>query len=328
MSVVDTAEGNEALLRVRIVRADDVANDIILLELLPEQGQSLPLFFAGSHVDVHLPNGLIRQYSLCNSDVERHRYCIAVAKAKSSRGGSSYIHAQIKKGQCIEISKPRNIFPLLDADAYRFIAGGIGITPILSMLYACENAGKRWKLLYCARNRASMAFLPEIIQFTHGQVFVHLDEESNGDNADFASFLENIEEKEHVYCCGPGGLMQAVNGTASDHTRSRFHFEQFSVPQDIESAKFESEGFEVVLRRSARRIWVGPNQSVLEALELEGISVPFSCRDGLCGTCQTKVICGEVDHRDYVLSHDEKAKNESIMICVSRSKSGCLELDL
>lgn len=315
------------LFSVRISAMQSRARDVVELEVASEAGTDLPPFTPGAHIDLHLANGLVRQYSLCNYGESNGTYRIAVGLAELSRGGSSHIHAEFKVGTRLLISAPRNNFPIEpNASGYLFVAGGIGITPILSMLRWCEINKKPWRLLYCTRSRDRAAYLSDIVGLSFAQLIVHCDHEAGGTKADVNAVISTLKPGEHIYCCGPSGLMQAVAHAAESYPEEQVHFEWFT-RSDVHGPT-QSREFNVVLRQSGLTIPVSADQSILEAIEDAGVMVPFGCRDGLCGSCLTHVCSGEPDHRDQVLTDAERKSGTVMMICVSRAKGGQIELDL
>lgn len=314
------------LLRVNGVRAE--ARDIISLELTSPDGALLPAFAPGSHLELHLRNGQIRHYSLLNDPVERHRYVVAVGLAAESRGGSRFIHGSLRQGDTLTVLGPRNNFTLDEqAERYCFVAGGIGITPILSMVRWCISNGKPWRLIYTARNRTRAAFYEELQALDPTRVRFHFNDEHGGSHLAIAALVDSLDKTEQLYCCGPDPLMQAVK-QAGASIAERMHFEWFTAPEPPTQPASDAEGFEVALRRSGRTLRVAEDQSILDALEANGMEVPFSCRAGICRTCETPVCAGTPDHRDHVLSDDERAANDCMLICVSRALTPSLELDL
>ena len=302
---------------------------VAVLELRHPRGEALPRFEPGAHIDVHLPNGLVRQYSLCNApgDEAPDHYLLGVKREDASRGGSQAVHERLWPGQAVRLSVPRNLFRLDPAAGQHvLIAGGIGITPLLSMLAHCERTGLPWSLLYCGRSRASMAFLDALP--TGPQVRVHADDEAAG-LPDLERLLAGLPADAHVYCCGPSPLMDAVarTGEALGLPSSRLHFERFSAPPAPVAAT-ALDHFEVHLARTGLTLPVGPNDSILSVLDAAGVDCPSSCQQGVCGTCRVAVLQGQPDHRDHVLSEAEREANDSLYICVSRSLSPRLVLDL
>jgi len=315
-----------ATLQLVVTDVRSEARDVVVLELRDPQGAALPPFTPGAHLEVYLPNGLIRHYSLCNDPAETDRYCLGVGLAKDSRGGSRFMHQNLRVGAKLSTSAPRNNFPLeLAAEEFVFIAGGIGITPILSMIRSSIAAHRPWRLFYCARNRQRAAFYEDLSILAPERVHFHFDDEQEGRLFDAASALRQASPAAHIYTCGPAPLMKAVEQAASQRPPDRVHFEWFSAAATETTA---DAAFTVVLRQSGTRYEVPPGRSILEVLEDHGAGVPYSCREGLCATCRTGVLAGEVDHRDTVLTAAEKAANRDMMICVSRAKSAVLELDL
>ena len=310
--------------RVADIRAE--ARDVMTLELRAPGGGTLPPFEPGAHLDLHLPNGLVRQYSLTNDWRERDRYVIGVGRAENSRGGSEYVHANIRAGMQIKISAPRNNFPLdPEAERFLFIAGGIGVTPIVAMLRWCVAERKPWRIIYAARSRQRAAFYEEICGLAASAAQFHFDDEC-GQVLDVARAVSSWSPGERIYCCGPTPLMEAVKTLTEQLPSGTVRFEWFTVPDSDQPE--DSDSFSVRLERSGEEFSVPPGRSILEVLEEHGIEVPFSCREGLCGTCVTNVLAGEPDHRDYVLSDEERESGKLMTVCCSRSKSPTLTLDL
>ncbi|NWL45114.1 oxidoreductase [Pseudomonas hunanensis] len=313
---------------VRIESVAQVAEGILDILLCPITEQPLVLAEPGAHIDVRLPNDLIRQYSIHQCHGAGGGYQLGIGLAVPSRGGSSFIHEHFKAGQTVEISAPRNHFGLdTNAPGYVFIAGGIGITPILSMIRWCEVHDKPWQLLYCARNRARAAYYQEI---PADRVTLHLDDEHQG-WPDLKAFIGQARPGEHLYCCGPAPLMDAVDDVArAVMPAQNIHFERFSAPvADVDSQRNgQDSSFTIALAQSGVEYTVPAQSSVLDVLEAAGVSMPYSCREGLCRTCECTVLEGEVDHRDYVLSDQERDSNQVMLLCVSRARSSKLVLDL
>jgi len=310
-------------LSVKIAAVSDAAAGIRQFELRLPDGGELPEFTPGSHISVRVPNGLIRKYSLSNDPSERDRYVIAVLRESGGRGGSMSFVDEAKEGDTLEISAPRNDFPLVKSPAgYTFIAGGIGITPIMSMIHELKSTGgSKFKLYYLTRTKEQTAFREELSgpQF-RGQVVMHHDG-GNLDNAyDLWPALE--EPKGHLYCCGPRGLMESVRDMAGHWNASNVHFEAFVEP---EKQTANDRPFKVKLAQSGEVVEVPVGTTILEAIRAVGHDAPSSCESGTCGTCKTKLIAGEPDHRDLVLAERERSSN--IMICVSRAKSDELVID-
>jgi vanillate O-demethylase ferredoxin subunit len=320
---------NTAKLQVRVARKEQVALDTCTYELVAESGHSLPAFSAGSHIDVFLPNGITRQYSLCNNPAERDRYLIGVLRDPESRGGSRAMHDEVNPGDTLSISVPKNHFPLAHGAKLNLLfAGGIGITPILCMAERLAIAGEAFQLHYSARSMDRMAFRDRIeaSSFADRSRF-YFDNDSASGPVDLAEVLAASQEGAHVYVCGPQGFIEAVLGTARclGWPEAQLHCEFFGASP----VKTESEAsFEVQLASSGRVVTVPKDMSVIRALEKAGVSIMTSCEQGVCGTCLTRVIEGEPDHRDMFLSPDEHARNDQFLPCCSRSKSARLVLDL
>ncbi|WP_070400741.1 PDR/VanB family oxidoreductase [Hydrogenophaga sp. PML113] len=314
------------VLQVSDVRAE--ACGVLLLELRDPQGAPLPAFEPGAHLEIRLPGGLVRHYSISNDCRERDRYVIGVGLSPASRGGSAFVHRSLRCGDRLETSAPRNHFRLdPDLDSYLFVAGGIGITPIMSMVQWCIAHQRPWRLVYAARSPQRAAFYDTLGQ--HGAaVRFHFDALCGGAALDVREALADVREGEHVYCCGPSALMDAVRTQGAHLPPERLHFEYFSAPAPGAEAAGPGGAFEVELRRRGLRLQVPQNQSILDVLEAHGIGVPCSCREGLCRTCETTVLEGEIEHHDYVLSQEERDAGRSMVICVSRARSPRLVLDL
>jgi phthalate 4,5-dioxygenase reductase subunit len=311
------------LMRLVVERAAPIAEDIHLFELRPTQGGELPEFAAGAHVAVRVPNGLVRKYSLCNDPCERDRYVFAVKREAQGRGGSTSLVDEARPGAELLVAPPRNDFALVRSPAgYQFIAGGIGITPIMAMVRHLKRTGGRFKLTYCTRTREATAFFAELSapEF-RGQVSLHHD---GGDPAHLLDLWPLLERPKgmHLYCCGPRPMMQAVRDMTGHWSPSAVHFEAFSEPPKRAA---DDRAFCVRLARSGAVVEVPVGVTILEALRTHGLTVPSSCESGTCGTCRTALLRGEADHRDLVLSCDEQAG--SIMLCVSRARGDEIVID-
>jgi vanillate O-demethylase ferredoxin subunit len=322
---IDEEALSQQPLTLKIADLAAEAKDAMVIELRDPAGGALPPFTPGAHIELHLPDGLIRQYSLCNDARERDRYRVGVGLAKDSRGGSRQIHRLLRVGDTLPITPPRNNFPLAEAaPRHDFFAGGIGITPILSMVKWCEANGRPWHLHYLVRNRQRAAFLEELRPFG-SRLTLHADDEKGG-LYDVPGAVAKVPRGSHIYCCGPAPLMLAVEAAASGRPSAEVHFEWFTAREQAPPVR--KEGFTVVLARTKKSFDVPPAKTILDVLEENGIDLPFSCREGLCATCETPVLAGLPDHRDSVLTESEKKANKTIMICISRSLSDTLELDL
>ncbi|SEF99370.1 PDR/VanB family oxidoreductase [Marinobacterium lutimaris] len=309
---------------VQVEEIRHVSKGVVNLTLIASDGMPLPIAPAGSHIDLRLPNGVIRQYSV--HDCSDGRYHLGIGLAESSRGGSLFVHGRLTKGDTLEASPPRNLFALdYEAEGFLFIAGGIGITPILSMVRWCKAHNRPWKLLYSGRSRDRMAYIDEVNTSINAEL--HFSEES-GSHPDIQSYIKSIGPKDHLYCCGPGPMMDSVESFAEGLIDSdRLHFERFKAPEPASSNSVTDKSFKVTLSSSGKTIEVPPHLSLLEALESEGISIPFSCREGMCRTCECRVLEGKIDHRDYVLSDSERESNEVVLPCVSRAESDSLIIE-
>ncbi|QNP69135.1 oxidoreductase [Streptomyces roseirectus] len=299
---------------------DSPAEDVRVLTLRHPLGEPLPAWEPGAHVDLVLGPGLERQYSLCGDPADRSEWRIAVLREVAGRGGSAYVHGELAAGDKVRVRGPRNHFPLLPSPRYRFVAGGIGITPLLPMLAAAEASGAEWTLLYGGRSRRSMAFTGELEKY--GERVTVAPQDETGSLLELGPVLDELPGDTLVYCCGPGPLLDAVESRCP---AGALHVERF---QPKEQPAGEGREFEVVLERSGLTVTVGADVSVLDAVRAAGVDALFSCTEGTCGTCETDVLEGDIDHRDSVLTQEEQEAGESMMICVSRCKGKRLVLDL
>ncbi|SEQ18594.1 Ferredoxin-NADP reductase [Streptomyces sp. yr375] len=295
------------------------ADGVLALTLRHPLGEPLPAWEPGAHLDVVLGPDLERQYSLCGDPADRSAWRIAVLREPAGRGGSAYVHEELGEGDKVRVRGPRNHFALRPAARYRFIAGGIGITPVLPMLAAAEAAGAEWTLLYGGRSRNSMAFTEELARYGDRVTVAPQDEAGL---LDLGSVLDALPEGTLVYCCGPGPLLDAVEARCPS---GALHVERF---QAKEQPVGEDGEFEVELAQSGRTLTVAPGVSVLDTVRASGVEVLFSCTEGTCGTCETDVLEGTPEHRDSVLTEEEREAGETMMICVSRCKGKKLVLDL
>jgi phthalate 4,5-dioxygenase reductase subunit len=315
------------MMPLRVLRKTCIAKDIYLFELARRDGAALPPFIAGSHITVLTPNGLTRRYSLCDGPSQTQCYRIAVKREPQGQGGSACMIDQVQEGHELPASGPQNYFALDGrASAHLLIAGGIGITPILSMARELQSRGADFHLIYLTRDPECTAFREELAApELAAKVTLHHDQGDLANALDLSPWLAQPREGAHLYCCGPRGLMHAVRDRTREWPSGTVHFEDFgsSEPQQQTGA---DKPFIVKLVRSGRTVAVPGDISILEALRRENMPVPSSCEAGTCGTCRTGLVSGVADHRDYVLGEDEQATE--IMICVSRAVSPVLELDL
>jgi vanillate O-demethylase ferredoxin subunit len=318
-----------AELQVRVVRKATEAQDICSFELMRTDGGPLPAFSAGSHVDVQVPGGLTRQYSLCNDPAENHRYLIGVLRDAASRGGSRAMHEHVHEGDVLRISAPKNHFALAHGAAHSILlAGGIGVTPILCMAERLAITGASFEMHYCTRSRARAAFASRIEASRFAsKVRFHFDDGPAQQQLDLDPVLGSPRPGVHLYVCGPKGFMDRVLGCARDHgwPAEQLHVEFFSA----EVATSDTDAaFEVQLASSGRVITVAKEQTVVQALAAAGVTVATSCEQGICGTCLTRVLDGVPDHKDQYLTPEEQAANDQFTPCCSRARSPRLVLDL
>jgi vanillate O-demethylase ferredoxin subunit len=317
------------LLQVRVARKTVEARDICSFELVDPSGKPLPRFSAGAHVDVHIRDGLVRQYSLCNHPKERHRYLIAVQRVEESRGGSEAMHHVVQQGDVITISLPRNHFPLAQRTRHNLLlAGGIGITPIISMAEQLACDGASFEMHYCAHEAARAAFVDRIERSAFAdRVMFHFSDGTPGQRIDIPALLRSQPEDTHLYVCGPTGFTAAAIDSASrlGWPAANVHREFFAG-----AARPSQDGapFDVRIASSGAVFRIPPGKTVLQVLSDGGIEIPHSCRQGVCGTCATRVLEGTPDHRDLYLNADERQRNDLFMPCCSRACSDTLLLDL
>lgn len=317
-----------AQLTVKVLRKKQEALDIASFELVKPDGSALPGFSAGSHIDVQVPGGLTRQYSLCNDAGEQHRYRIAVLRDPASRGGSTGMHDALKEGDTLQISEPRNHFPLVHAERTLLFAGGIGVTPLLSMAQRLAHIGADFRMHYCTRSAERTAFRDEIAASAYAdRVDFHHDDGDAAQKLQLEQVIAKPQAGTHLYVCGPTGFIDWVVKTAErlGWPKEQVHLEYFgAAPQDTAGDR----AFQVKIASSGESYEVGANETVVQALQKHGIEILTSCEQGVCGTCITRVLQGECDHRDLYFTDDEKAQNDQFTPCCSRAKSPVLVLDL
>ncbi|WP_431236195.1 PDR/VanB family oxidoreductase (plasmid) [Mycolicibacterium psychrotolerans] len=301
-----------------------IADGVVALELERPDGTELPEWTPGAHIDVIVGDAIVRQYSLCGDHDDRSRWRIAVLREQEGRGGSAFIHDEVAKGSTILISEPRNHFELVAAPQYVFVAGGIGITPILAMIRSSRVQNAEWVLHYGGRTASSMAFATDLVETYGDRICLHPQDEVG--LLDLQAIVGQHGDDAVVYCCGPGPLLKAIESHCTTWPKGALHVERFE-PKEHANPN-QDVGFEVELRRSGQIVQVGACESVLEAVRGAGIPITSSCEEGTCGTCEVPVLEGDVDHRDSILSDDEQAANDTMFICVSRARCPRLVLDL
>ncbi len=315
-------------LRLQIARKWTSAEGIVAIDLVASDGAPLPAFTAGSHIDLFLPSGFTRQYSLRNDPRERHRYAIGVLREPGGRGGSAYVHDRLDVGDVLETSRPRNAFELDEAAPFSLLlAGGIGVTPILAMAYRLFSLGRDFEFHYCARSAGRLAFRDEIEASPFaGKVRFHLDDGPATQLLSLDRLLAYRPEGAHLYACGPSGFLDAVVSKAKAKAgwpADAIHREYFA--NSVPKAQAD-QPFRVTLASTGRSFDVAPGRSIVEVLAENGIDIPVSCEQGICGTCVTRVVSGEPDHRDLVLTDRQRA--DHMTLCCSRARSAELILDL
>lgn len=314
---------------VEVRRRETVAEGVITLTLADPTGADLPEWGPGAHIDLLLTPALVRQYSLCGDTANRAEWQVGVLLDPNSRGGSQFVHDKLREGTTVRVRGPRNHFPLVGSPRYLFIAGGIGVTPILPMIEAAGAAGADWQLLYGGRARSSMAFVDELERRGERTTICSRDQQGGPNfRASLDSALSTVQENTLVYCCGPEGLLSAVEKACGHWPDDSLHVERFSAKALEEPFPGALETFELECQRSGLTLTVPADRTIYEVAENAGVDVLGSCMEGVCGTCECDVLEGEPDHRDSVLNEAEKARGDTIMICVSRSRSERLVLDL
>ncbi|WP_084651460.1 PDR/VanB family oxidoreductase [Ottowia thiooxydans] len=319
--------------RTALVKAvNTVCSGVVSIELCPAaEGEPFPAFEAGAHIDLHLQGGMVRSYSLHNAPGESNRYVIGVLNDSASRGGSRWIHEHLRAGDHIPISSPRNLFALNEQQPAHsvFVAGGIGVTPILSMLRRLVQLGRGAHVILCARSRGGAPFLDELTQLTNQGITLHthFDDEAGGPPS-LRSLLMEHQQHDHFYCCGPSPMLTNFESTCAELGFANVHVERFKADQPA-SPKMALTGSCIVeLRKSGVTMEIPKNKPALQAFLDAGVDIEFSCEEGVCGACETRILEGEAEHRDSVLSGAQKAAQKSMMVCVSRCRSDRMVLDL
>ncbi|WP_028604719.1 PDR/VanB family oxidoreductase [Ottowia thiooxydans] len=313
-------------MKVRVHSITYGADDVLIYDIRSTDGEQLPSFEAGAHIDVTIPGGIVRSYSLANNPSDRHRYVIGVKREARGGGGSAWMHAHVQVGTLLDIAGPRNSFAL-EEDAVHsvFIAGGIGITPLWCMAQRLEALRKPWTIYLRGRSRKTTAFL-ECLSSPQlgGRVHVSFSEDAGAPRLDIASIVAKAPEGAHFYCCGPESMLECVESACVRLPKERLHLERFKA-KEMQS---RDGGYLVRLARSDQTIRIQKGRTILETLQQRGISVPSSCQQGVCGACETPVLAGRPDHRDCVLSEEDRTHGKSILICCSGSLTEELVLDL
>lgn len=322
MDVVVDAD-NDAVRKLVVSRKQALTADVTLLDLRDPEDGALPAWEPGAHIDLVLPGEMVRQYSLCSDPGDDHVWQVGVLRESAGRGGSIHIHDVLAEGDLIEVRGPRNNFPLEPAESYLFIGGGIGITPLIPMVDAAIAQGASWELVYGGRSRETMCFVDQL--------------ESRGDQVairpqdvhgllDLPGLLGEARPGTAVYCCGPEPLLEAVEAACASWPAGALHLERFSAKELGEPVR--SDSFEIELTVSDVVLTVPPDRSIMQVMEDNGIPVVASCMEGTCGSCETVVLGGTPDHRDSILSPAEQEASETMMVCVSRSVSPRLTLEI
>ena len=317
------AHAAEGLIDVRLTAIRYAALDTNLYELTSLDGKPLPGYEPGAHIDLHLPNGVVRQYSLLEAEPDPTRYTIGVKRDPASRGGSRYVHDELRVGRPLKIGAPRNNFPLVENAGHVILfAGGIGITPIWCMVQRLAKLERSWRLYYACRSRSDMAFLQALESMASSQF--HFDDEAEGKFLDIEAIVAGAPKDAHLYCCGPTPMLKAFEAATANWPRNQTHIEYFT-PKQVPA---KTGGFVVELARSGKEFVIPEGKSILQVLLDAGVDVDYSCELGICGACEQRVISGEPEHRDAILTEEEQASNTKVMICCAGCKSERLVLDL
>lgn len=314
-----TASGK---VQLQVTAKTSVAEGVCSLAFRDPYGRRLPDWTPGSHIDLTLANGLTRQYSLCGDRWDPSSYQVAVLHEPEGRGGSEYVHNSLRVGDIIEVAGPRNNFPLVPAERYLFIAGGIGITPLLPMLQQAEMLGTPWSLLYGGKSRTSMAFTDRLRAY-EANVIIHPHDEAG--HLPLVDVLADEPAATKVYACGPAPMLDALRAAHEGRVPHHLRLERFT-PRE-QGAPIRSTSFEVELARTNTSVTVEPGVSILDAVARAGVPILASCKQGTCGTCETVVLAGEVDHRDSLLTDEERSRSDVMFPCVSRAASDRIVLD-
>jgi ferredoxin-NADP reductase len=313
---------NQTLTDMRLTAIRYAAKDTNIYEFRRPDGASLPGIEPGAHIDIHLPNGMMRQYSLVTAEGDATSYVVGIKRDRASRGGSRYVHEYLSVGEILKIGGPRNNFPLKeDAGHTVLIAGGIGLTPIWSMAQRLQKLGRSFELHYACRDRNEGVFLQELQALR--QAHVHIDAEAGG-FLDLAPIIANAPQGSHFYCCGPLPMLAGYEAATKDLPAEQVHVEYFTAKEEAAT----EGGYIVELRKSGLEFAIPEGRTILQVLRDAGVDTPYSCEEGVCGACEVQVVSGEVDHRDNILTQTERKASKTIMICCSGSKSPRLVLEL
>jgi ferredoxin-NADP reductase len=313
---------NQDPIEVRVVSVRDVARETRLYELARPDGAPLPAGEPGAHIGVHLPNGIMRQYSLVHANTRPTSYVIGVKRGAEGHGGSRWIHDELREGALLSIDAPRNNFPLvLGAPHSVLFAGGIGITPIWSMVELLQALGRDWQLYYACRSRPDAAFRGELERL--GRTHFHFDDEAGG-FLDIAGAVAKAPPDAHLYCCGPAAMLAAFEAATASRPRAQVHVEYFTAK---EAAALEG-GFTVECAQSRKQFFIPPGRKILHVLREGGVQVSSSCEEGICGACEVSVLAGVPDHRDAILTEAERQENKTMFVCCSGARTGKLVLDI
>ena len=322
-AIRDASQNSQTAFDLTVRSVETIADEIVALVVESADGKPLPAWEPGAHIDLVLTDELVRQYSLCGDPTDSSSWRMGILREPKSRGGSEFIHTNVSAGSRISARGPRNNFPLVAGKHYRFVAGGIGITPLLPMISQLNAAGADWSLLYGGRTASSMAFLEELRQYGD-RVTVRPQDEYG--LLDIVSFLSHDEDVAEVYCCGPEPLITAIEAVCESNDSIDLHVERFS-PKELDGDVID-ESFEVDCTSTGITLQIPPGKSILEVAKAAGIDIMSSCSEGTCGTCETDVIEGIPEHRDSILTPEERKAGESIMVCVSRCIGKRIVLDL
>jgi vanillate O-demethylase ferredoxin subunit len=321
---MDRSNDDAKAQQLRLTGISYVTGAISLFEFQAPDGGPLPAFKAGAHIGIELTPALTRQYSLVNAEDERHRYVVGVKREAQGRGGSIFMHDKLRVGAVYNVLPPRNNFALDEAAEQTVLfAGGIGITPIYCMVQRLESLGRNWRLYYAAQTREQAAFTAELRKLGD-RVHLHIDAEADGKFLDLPRIVATVPEHAHLYCCGPKPMLAAFESAVSRRPPAHAHVEYFVARADMAAAG----GFVVELARSGRQLAIPPGRTILEVLLESGMAVQNSCQQGICGMCETRIISGIPDHRDSLLTEQERAANAVMMVCCSGALSDRLVLDL